>query len=166
MWESFLFLNPRQTSKDPWLEKTLKNTLNRYLESEPLGPQHTSLTLILIRCLVLEQAGIKYCALLPYYIGFSVSRVNMLCFLSLHHTLTPKTGGQLLLSETDIKYRCLTMFPSYPISQPWIALAKTLQLLWTDLNPADWISVLVPRKSCLSNIRQVIPGLSPSALKN
>ena len=166
MWESFIFLNPRQTSKDPWLEKTLKNTLNRYLESEPQGPQHTSLTLILIRCLVLEQAGIKYCVLLSYYIGFSASRVNMLCFLSLNHTLTLKTGRQLLFSKTDIKYGCLIMFPSYPISQPWIALAKTLQLLWTHLSPVDWISVLMPRKSCLSNIRQVIPGLSPADLKN
>ena len=54
MRESSLFSNPSQTSKDPRLEKTLKNLLKRYLKSEPLGAHHASLTLILIRGLVLE----------------------------------------------------------------------------------------------------------------
>ena len=125
MRESSLFPNPSQTSKDPWLEKTLKNLLNRYLKSEPLGVHRTSLTLILLRGLVLELAGIKYCAPLSYFIGFSPSRV-INCFLSLHHKLTPRTGRQTAFSKPDIEHSCLTMFSSYPISQPWIALPEKL----------------------------------------
>ena len=86
-------------------------------ESEPLGAHHASLTLILIRGLVLELVGIKYCALLSYFIGFSPSRV-IDCFLSLHHILTPRTGRQPAFSKPDIEHSCLTMFSSYPISQP------------------------------------------------
>ena len=125
MRESSLFSNPSQTSKDPQLEKTLKNLLKRYLKSEPLGAHRASLTLILIRGLVLELVGIKYCALLSYFIGFSPSRV-INCFLSLHHILTPRTGRQPAFSKPDIEHGCLTMFSSYPISQPWIRLPEKL----------------------------------------
>lgn len=128
MRESFLFPNPSQTSKGQRLKDM--NLLNRYLKSEPLGAHHASLTLILIRGLVLELVGIKYVPCSSYFISSHLP-------VMIASESTPHTDSQdrrtFSLFKTRHRTQLCSLFSSLSISQPWIALSQKNSFLWTHL---------------------------------
>lgn len=164
MRESSLFPNPSQTSKDPWLEKTLKNLLNRF-EIWAFGSPP---------CLTNTHSDQGPC--------FRTGWNKILCPVILLYWILTFQGYQLLPESTPhtdsqdrqttslFKTRHRTQLSDHVLflsNQPTLDRTSwKTQFLWTHLHPIDQISILLPRKTCLSNMRQVIPGLSPTALKN
>lgn len=160
---NFYFLIQVWLSKDPCLEKKLKDTFNRYFKSEPLGPQHASFWPGILFWSRVEKNPVS---VILFYGVLAFQGYHAFCFLSLRHTLTPRSGRQLLFSETDTKYGCVAMLPILSHQPSLDCLSQITHSLWTYPNPDDQANVLLPEKSWLCDMRQVIPGLSRAAFKS